>query len=293
MLEEQRVSINDHFEAVHLLAAVQEVEKFLRSYKPGGQSAVLIFDSIDRFFWTRELQVPLRDMVHLSVRPYLRPLAEAMDEFPHYGVALMEKNAVRLFTVGLGDIEEYRKPTAGVVDAIWRMVRSQHLSQLIMAGRPEITTEVRRTVAKRLGPTRIATIDVALNAESAEVLQRTLPVAGELKHKEESEIVRDLTVQPAEDSWAVTGLGRTLDLFNKGRIWQLVYAEGLHGRAFECRLCAAILSERHEHCPYCGSSLEAGAYLTDLLYKHSIARGARIRKVSAPAATALSAAGCI
>jgi hypothetical protein len=29
MLEEQRVSINDHFEAVHLLAAVQEVEKFL------------------------------------------------------------------------------------------------------------------------------------------------------------------------------------------------------------------------------------------------------------------------
>ena len=197
MLEEQRAGTFDRFEAVHLLAAVQEVERFFAAYKPGGRSLVFIFDRIDRFLWTRELQVPLRNMVHFSVRPYLRPLAEAMDAFPRYGVAVVEKNAVRLFTVGLGDIEEYSRPSVGVVDAIRRMVRSQHLTQLILAGQLEITTELRHSVAKRLGPILIGTIELDFNAEPAEIFQRTLPVAEELKRKEESEIVRDLTVQPA------------------------------------------------------------------------------------------------
>jgi hypothetical protein len=293
MLEEQKASIYDHFEAVHLLVAVQEVEQFFATYQPQGQSLVFIFDCIDHFLWTRELQVQLRDMVHLSVRPYLRPLADAMDEFPHYGVAVVEKNAFRLFTVNLGEIEEYRRPSIGVVDAIRRMKRSQRLSQLILAGRLEITTKLRSTVAKRLGPILIGTIDLDFNAEPAQILHRTQPVAEELKRKEDSKIVRELTIQPSEGSWAVTGLGTTLDLLNKGRIWQLVYAEGLHGRALECRQCAAIFSESHEHCVYCGSPLEAVGNLADLIYKHSIVHGARVRKVSADAGVALSAAGGI
>jgi hypothetical protein len=173
------------------------------------------------------------------------------------------------------------------------MVRSQHLAQLILAGRLEITTELRNAVAKRSGPILIGTVELDFNAEPAEILQRALPVTEELKRKEESEIVRDLTVQPAEGSWAVTGLGTTLDLLNKGRIWQLVYAEGFHGRALECRQCAAIFSESHEHCVYCGSPLEALGDLADLIHKHSIARGARVRKISTDAGAALSAEGGI
>jgi hypothetical protein len=275
MLEEQKAGIYDHFEAVHLLAAVQGVEQFFATYRPRGQSLVFIFDRIDRFLWTRDLQVPLRDMVHLSVRPYLRPLAEAMDEFPQYGVAVVEKDALRLFTVNLGEIEEYRKPRIGMVDAIRRMMQSEHLAYVILAGSPQITTELRNTLAKRLGRITVGTIDLSFNAEPAEILKQSLPVAEELKRKEESDIVRDLTVQPAEGSWAVTGLGTTLDLLNQGRIWQLVYAEGLGGRALECRQCAAIFNESHQHCIYCGSPLEAVGILADLIYKHSIARGPR------------------
>jgi hypothetical protein len=292
MLEEQRAGIYDHFEAVHLLTAVQEVEQFFATYQPRGQSLVFIFDRIDRFLWTREFQVPLRDLVHLSVRPYLRPLAEAMDEFPHYAVALVEENALRLFTINLDEIEEYRKPRIGTVDALRRMMRSEHLGHVILAGPPEITTELRNTLAKRLGRVTVGTMDLPFNAEATEVLKRSLPLADELKLKDESEIVRDLTVQPAEGSWAVTGLGATLDLLNQGRIWQLVYAEGL-GRALECRQCSAIFSEAHQHCVYCGSPLEAVGNLADLIYKHSIARGARVRKLSSEAAAALSAVGGI
>jgi hypothetical protein len=293
MLEEQRASIYDHFEAVHLLAAIQEVEQFFATYQPRGQSLVFIFDRIDRFLWTRELQIPLRDMVHLGVRPYLRPLAEVMDECPHYGVAVVEKKALRLFTVNLGEIEEYRTPRIGIVDVIRRMMRSHHLAQVILAGPQEMTIELRDTLAKRLARIAIGTIDLPFTAEPAEILKRSLPVAEELQRMEESDIVRDLTVQPAEGSWAVTGLGMTLDLLNQGRVWQLVYAEGLRGRALECRQCSAIFGEGHEHCVYCGSPLEAVGNLADLIYKHSIARGARVRKLSAGAAAALSAAGGI
>jgi hypothetical protein len=293
MLEQQRTAICDHFDAVHLLAAVQQVEEFFKTHQPHGQALVLIFDRTDGFLWVRELQVTLGNMVHWGVRPYLRPLAEAMDEFPHYAVAVADKNTLRRFTVALQEIEEYRTPVAGIVDAIQRMIRSQRISHLILAGPPETTTELRHSIPKRLQRTVIDTIHLPITVEPAEVLQQTLPIAEEFKRKEESQIVRDLTVQPAEGSWAVTGLGRTLDLLNQGRVWQLIYAEGLRGRAMQCRQCAAIFSEGCEYCLYCGSSLDAVGNLLDCIHRHSIARGVRVRKLTAEAAAALSAAGGI
>jgi hypothetical protein len=293
MLDQHRANIYDHFEAVHLLAAVQEVDQFFATHQPRAQSVVFIFDRIDRFLWTRELQVPLPDLVHLGVRPYLRPLAEAMDEFPHYAVAVVEKNTVRLFTVNLGEIAEYRTPRIGIVDAIRRLMRTRHPAHLILAGPPATTTELRDTLAKCLGRITVGTIELPFTAEPAEILKRSLPVAEELKRQEESDLARDLTSQPAEGSWAVTGLGMTLDLLNQGRIWQLVYAEGLRGRALECRQCGAIFEEGHECCVYCGSRLEAAGNLADSIYKHSIDRGIRVRKLNVNAAAALTAAGGI
>jgi hypothetical protein len=58
MLEEQKTGIYDHFETVHLLAAVQEVEQFFATYQPRGQSLVFVFDRIDRFFWACDLFSP-------------------------------------------------------------------------------------------------------------------------------------------------------------------------------------------------------------------------------------------
>ena len=192
----------------------------------------------------------------MGVRPYLRPLAEVMDEFPHFAVALVEENNARLFTIGLGDIQEYRRPRVGMVDAIRRMMRSEHLSKLILAGPPELTTKLRSIIERRLGSALIATTDIAFNAEPAEILQRTMPLGEQLQGKEESQIVRDLTVEPPQGSWTVTGLGATLDLLNQGRLWQLVYAEGLRGRAHECRQCAAIfgIDSMHSGCHWFSSN---------------------------------------
>lgn len=293
MLEQLKISIYDHFDAVHLLAAVQKVEEFFSTYQPRGQALTLIFDRTDSFLWVRELQVALGNVVHWGVRPYLRPLAEALDDFPYYAVAVLDKSTLRLFTVALHEIEEYRKPRAGIVNAIQRMIRSKRISHLILAGPPETTTELRHSIPKWLQRMVIDSIHLPHTAEPAEVLQQTLPIAEEFKRKEESEIVRDLTVQPAEGSWAVTGLGKTLDLLNRGHIWQLIYAEGLRGHALQCRQCAAIFSEGCEYCLYCGSSLEAVGNLLDCIRRHSIARGVRVRKLNRNAAAVLSAAGGI
>lgn len=293
LLDEQKTGIDDHFDAVHLLVAIQQLEKFFASYEPHGQSLIFIFDQADDFLWARELQVPSGNIIHWGVRPYVRPLAEAIDDFPNYAVAVTDQRKIRLFTVSLREIEEYRKPSLSVIDAIQRMVRSQRTSHLILAGPPDARKEVLRTMPKNLARLIVGTVDLPLTVESAEVLRRTLPLAEEFKRKEESEIIRDLTVQPAEGSWAVTGLGRTLDLLNQGRIWQLVYAEGLRGRALECRQCAAIFSKDRERCFYCGSSLVAVGNLLDLIYKHSFARGVHVRKLGPDVAAALSAVGSI
>src|SRR5258708_29478217 len=91
----------------------EKVLRFLDDYREPRRALVIFCDSSQDFFWVRELGVNVRNTLRRQDTPYVRPLLELMDEHERYGVMLTDRAHARLFTIFLGEIEEYTEAFAG------------------------------------------------------------------------------------------------------------------------------------------------------------------------------------
>src|SRR5438132_3601242 len=93
-------------------ADAARVQRFVGDYQPHAKTLVVFADDSAGFFWSGELRAPLATDVRWELTPYLRPLAEVLDEHERYGIVLVDKERARIFTVFLGEIDEEREAIA-------------------------------------------------------------------------------------------------------------------------------------------------------------------------------------
>ncbi len=66
----------------------------------------LFFDQSDGFFQHVEFDLPVPPEARWDRKFFVQPLASALDQMETYGVVMLDKLTLRLFTVFLGQIEE-------------------------------------------------------------------------------------------------------------------------------------------------------------------------------------------
>ena len=89
------------------------VQNFVEGYRPQAKGLIIFCDSSEDFFWAHDVHVPVKTEVRWSEKPYLRPLLEIIDEHERYGVILTDRSQARLFSIFLGEIEEYHEALCG------------------------------------------------------------------------------------------------------------------------------------------------------------------------------------
>ncbi len=303
------------------------VRTLVSGYVPSAQSLCVFCDESEQFLWWRELRVRLRNDVVWSGTPFIRPLLEALDEYERYGVVLADRARARLFTVFLGEIEEHREmfatrdvhrvKSAGTdrlwsqqqfqrkadIHALWHLKRvaqeTERLSteyafdRLVLAGANDVTAELRRLLPKRLRARVVAELPLPIEAAPADVLNALLPIVEHIERANERELVDSLIASAGKNDRAVIGLDDTLALVQQGRVWQLVYAEGLVVGGWECQQCAALYSQERDTCGYCSGGLRRVPDLIARAAERAFEQGATIEQVHGEAAAKLKAAGGI
>ncbi len=291
------------------------------------RALVLFCDEKSGLFWNRALNIPLESAVRWEEKPYVRPLVEAVDEYERYGVALVDREKGRLFTVYLGEIEEHRDVLAPdkrkyhkatskdstlsqpnlqrredehalwhlkeVVGAMEEMTARNGFDRLLLAGSREITTELHALLSKKLQSIVDRSLPLPIDANSQTVLKETMRVEEEVERAAEAETVERLITAAAKDSQAVLDLQPTLDAMRLGRILQVVYVQDLSVRGAQCRKCATLFAETPAACTYCEGELrpvqDLVGRLADLVF-HS---GGHAENVRGPAADRLREKGRI
>ena len=92
---------------------------------------------------------------------------------------------------------------------------------------------------------------------------------------------------------AVLGLASTLQAFNCGRVWEIMYVDGKAFCGCECPRCAGLFPIGDNSCQYCGSSLVFLSDLTDRIRERAAERGVKLECVSGKAEHALAEVGGI
>src|SRR5512133_1842130 len=92
---------------INLTQDVQAIEKFFESeYALSGRGLAAFSCSPKNFFRAYPLAVPVRNLVHISDRPSVKPLAALLDNYGGYGVVLVDKQGARLFFFHMGELRE-------------------------------------------------------------------------------------------------------------------------------------------------------------------------------------------
>jgi peptide subunit release factor 1 (eRF1) len=289
----------------------------------------MVFDASDGYFWGQEAEFPIRSDIRWAKEVFVGPLAVALDEYERVGIVLLDRSNLRLFTMFLGEVEEHIREgfnhrrvrhtkTVGmnhlgsasraqrkadeqvrlnlrhVAKDMQVMFEQRGIHRLILAGSPEITTELRAILPKRLASQVIGTVDIATSATIDNIRSAAAPLAEKFERDTEDALVTDLVTAAAKSRRVVIGLGHTLHALNQRRVWRLVYADGFHSPGYECPRCAALFSVETSSCSLCGSAVTRIEEVVERAVDHAVRNGANIEVIrSEQAESSLMNAGGI
>ena len=317
LLKQLRASHPDDEE---LAQACGEVEEITKRIEPTGRTLVLARHRKLGVTFRKVIRIGLPSFAYWSNGAFLRPLLEALDEHERFGIVLVDQKRARLFTVFLGDIEEHKDlisqipprpdaPTADklrsqsrmerhndesvsthvrlVAGEISRLMEHLEVDRLIIGGNVGVASELARALPKRLRGRLIEVLPIPLAASTDDIRARASEVQTRLERAEELEVVRELLKEVRKGGRAVAGLSATLEAINEGRVWKLVYLQGLALDGGVCDHCNMLFDPADERCAVCGEKVDAEPHMVDRMARAVLERGGHVEMVDGPAAEAL------
>ena len=273
---------------------VDAVERYLdHEYDWSGKSIAIFTCTPEDFFRAYSFEVPIRDRVRVNNRPHVKPLADLLDSYGGYGVALVDKQGARLFYFHLGELREQegtmgeavrrtkrgggsqflgrRGGTAGQTNYVAevadrnmkdsaefaaRFFAENNVRRVLIGGTEDNTSVFRTHLPKSWQSLVIGTFPMSMNASEPDVLERALEIGKKAERRREAQLVEAAITGAAKERGGVVGLDDTLNAVHESRVQTLLVREGFRAPGYRCMGCGYITAEEIETCPYCGNEFE-------------------------------------
>jgi len=284
-----RLRLRNMLKEINLPEDIRAVEHYFnREYDWTGRAVAVFSCSEPEFFRAYPLAVPIKDHVLLSDRPSVKPLADLMDTYGGYGVALVDKQGARLFFFHLGELREQegvlgetvkhtkrggassfpgrRGGIAGrtnyMEEKIERNVKEaadfaahffeeKRVRRVLIGGTDENVASFRSLLPKSWQSLVMGTFPMSMNASHIDVLNKAMQIGLEAENQREARLVENLITMSAKGGTAVLGMHDVFDAINRDKVKTLVLEAGLRQSGYVCDNCGAIFTTLHNTCPRC------------------------------------------
>jgi peptide subunit release factor 1 (eRF1) len=235
----------------------------------------------------------VRDRIRVSTQPHVKPLADVLDAFGGYGVALVDKQGARLFYFHLGELKEQegvlgetvRHTKRGGSSAVpgrrggmagqtnyaeevaernmreaaefaARFFQENNVRRVLLAGTDDNLAPFRNMLPKAWQSLVVGTFPMSMNASKNEVLERAMQVGQEAEHRREAQLVKSVVTGAAKKRGGVISLDDTLNALHNGRVQTLLIKDGFRAPGYRCTGCGYLTAHQLEACPFCGKSFQ-------------------------------------
>jgi len=296
---------------IELEEDVQRVERFIEhEFDWSGRSVAIFSCSPGDFFRAYTLAVPLRSRVRVSDRPHVKPLADLLDSYGGYGVALVDKQGARLFYFHLGELREQegvigeavrrtkrgggsqaqgrRGGVAGqtnyaeelaernireAAEVAARFFAENNVRRVLLGGTEDNVALFREHLPKAWQSLVVGTFPMSMGASHTEVLERAMQIGQEAERRREAKLVDMAITGAAKRRGGVVGLEDTLTAAYLRRVQTLLIRDGLRAAGYRCRGCGFITSENQDLCLYCGNPFDEIADVVELAVREVLKSG--------------------
>jgi len=270
-------------------AAVMNYFEQLRDAR--GRGLAMFSNAAKGYFRGYPLAVTVRSRVFVGDHPYVKPLADLLDNFGSYGVALIDKQGARLFHFHLGELIEQEgilgdevrqtrgKASSGnpggrggvsgqsrfndevtarnlreAAEFSARFFEDVHARRILIGGTEETCAKFRQYLPKAWHNLVVGTFPMSMTASHSEVLARTMQIGQQAEKQHEATLVESMLTAAAKGRDGAVGLEATLEAVHIGRVQTLIVQEGLRLPAYQCQGCEHLLTRSMDACLFCGKS---------------------------------------
>jgi peptide chain release factor subunit 1 len=272
---------------------------FQHQYDWSGRSVAVFSCASKDFFRAYSLAIPMRDRVRINHAPHVKPLANLLDSYGGYVVALVDKQGIRLFYFHMGELGEQegmlgesikrtkrggassypgrRGGTAGQTNYVdeqternmkeaaefaARFFQDHNVRRILIGGTEDNVAQFRSLLPKSWQSLVVGTFPSSMTASKNEVLNRALQIGLEAEIRREKRLLNSLVTNAAKKHGGVLNLDETLQALHDGKIQILVIHEGLREPGFQCQGCGYLTGIEMPTCPYCGGNF---IYISDVI----------------------------
>ena len=299
-------------------ADIEAVETFFDHEYDWSGRGIAVFSCQDGDFWRDySLAIPVSSGATVAHRPYISPLAELVDAYGSYAVAVADRRQLRLFFFDLGELrathefvgEDVRKLKRGrgssgghgrrggapissqhevevvkrnIRDAVAEMVafcQRYEPQRLIIAGADPTVAQFREALPKHLQDKVIGTFSADMNATEPEIRENSLEILHRVEEKRKESLVNAVFTAAAKGENGVIRLADTLGAAHEGRIQTLVIDRDYHEPGYQCENCGYITDHALETCPFCGGDFLEISDAAEALVTRVIEEGGEVEVV--------------
>jgi peptide chain release factor subunit 1 len=270
------------------------VERFFdHEYDWSGRSVAIFSCAPEGFLKTFPLAVPLRSRARVSNKLHVKPLADILDAFGGYGVVLVDKQGARLFYFHLGEVLEQEGTVGETVRRTKRGGSSQfpgrrggvagqtnyaeevaernmrdaaefaahffadkNVRRVLIGGTEDNVASFRSLLPKAWQSLIVGTFSMAMIASKDEVLERAMEIGRQAETRREAQLIKTVVTNAAKGRGGVTGLDKTLNALQDGRVNILIIREGFQAPGYVCQGCGYLTAQEIDVCPFCGKAIE-------------------------------------
>lgn len=217
-------------------------------------------------------------------RPYLPPLAAAVDENRTALVAFIDGESARLISLTATGpdhelvrespvegrhsaggwaalaqsryqrhIEEHRgQHFAAVAGAIVEWSDQQRIERIVLAGESRMVALLRAELPDRVAARIVGVVAGARYETTAVISRRAAELLANIDRSREDVAVDSALTEAAKGGQAVDGVDRTLEAVNRGAVRHLYVLRGAHDLGRQCEGCRALQRGLAGACGYCG-----------------------------------------
>lgn len=258
-----------------------------------GRSVAMFSCAAQGYFRAFPIAVPLRSRVFVGNHPYVKPLADLLDSYGGYGVALVDKQGARLFHFHLGELteqqgilgEEVRHTkrggastmpgrlggTAGrtrqheekvernlkdAAEFAARFFEENRVRRIVIGGTDENVHQFQGYLPKAWQSLVVGSFPMEMTANPAEVQEKALEIGQQAERRREMRLVEKVITAAAKGAGGVVRLEDTLRAVHEGRVQTLVVREGYRAPGRQCQGCGYVTAKNGSDCPFCGQPME-------------------------------------
>lgn len=295
---------------------IEQIERFIEhEFDWSGRSLVIFSCAADDTFRHYSFPIAIRSRARLFNRPYVKPLAALLDNYGHYGVALVDRQGARLFHFHLGQLqeqegvmgEEVRHTKSGGSQAAGsrggvagqtrhvegiaernlkesaqfaaRFFEEHKVRRVLLGGTDENLAQFVDHLPKRWQSLVMGTFPINMTASPDLVLEKALEVAAQSEASREQKLVEGIITAAAKGAEGTIGLDDTLGAIHAGNVQTLVMADGFRAAGFRCQGCGFLSAQAAGKCPFCGSPLEEIEDAVELAVRQVMSTGGEVEVI--------------